>query len=214
MLKTDGHIVVDLGDDVYTQGKPHPMIDPAKRIECMQEAIDDGSTGVILLDIMLGYGSHEDMAGGLLPAIIRLRDKAREEGRKLFFVATVCGTRRDFQGYDKAVETLKEAGVIVCENNKLAVHTAIRAIGLDFEEPVKEIRPKTTARIQKTEASEKLLELLSQKPRVINVGLKSFAEVIEAFGCDVVQYDWAPPAGQRGADKGPEFPEKLPGNGY
>ena len=44
---------------------------------------------------------------------------------------------------------LKEAGVIVCENNKLAVHTAIRAIGLDFEEPVKEIRPKTTARIQK-----------------------------------------------------------------
>ena len=195
MLKTDGHIVVDLGDDVYTQGKPHPMIDPAKRIECMQEAIDDESTGVILLDIMLGYGSHEDMAGALLPAIIRLRDKAREEGRKLFFVATVCGTRRDFQGYDKAVETLKEAGVIVCENNKLAVHTAIRAIGLDFEEPVKEIRPKTTARIQKTEASEKLLELLSQKPRVINVGLKSFAEVIEAFGCDVVQYDWAPPAG-------------------
>lgn len=195
MLKTDGHIVVDLGDDVYTQGKPHPMIDPAKRIECMQEAIDDESTGVILLDIMLGYGSHEDMAGALLPAIIRLRDKAREEGRKLFFVATVCGTRRDFQGYDKAVETLKEAGVIVCENNKLAVHTAIRAIGLDFEEQVKEIRPKTTARIQKTEASEKLLELLSQKPRVINVGLKSFAEVIEAFGCDVVQYDWAPPAG-------------------
>lgn len=195
MLKTDGHIVVDLGDDVYTQGKPHPMIDPAKRIECMQEAIDDESTGVILLDIMLGYGSHEDMAGALLPAIIRLRDKAREEGRKLLFVATVCGTRRDFQGYDKAVETLKEAGVIVCENNKLAVHTAIRAIGLDFEEPVKEIRPKTTARIQKTEASEKLLELLSQKPRVINVGLKSFAEVIEAFGCDVVQYDWAPPAG-------------------
>lgn len=195
MLKTDGHIVVDLGDDVYTQGKPHPMIDPAKRIECMKEAIDDESTGVILLDIMLGYGSHEDMAGALLPAIIRLRDKAREEGRKLFFVATVCGTRRDFQGYDKAVETLKEAGVIVCENNKLAVHTAIRAIGLDFEEPVKEIRPKTTARIQKTEASEKLLELLSQKPRVINVGLKSFAEVIEAFGCDVVQYDWAPPAG-------------------
>ena len=195
MVQTDGHIVVDLGDDVYTQGKPHPMIDPAKRIECMQEAIDDESTGVILLDIMLGYGSHEDMAGALLPAIIRLRDKAREEGRKLFFVATVCGTRRDFQGYDKAVETLKEAGVIVCENNKLAVHTAIRAIGLDFEEPVKEIRPKTTARIQKTEASEKLLELLSQKPRVINVGLKSFAEVIEAFGCDVVQYDWAPPAG-------------------
>lgn len=195
MLKTDGHIVVDLGDDVYTQGKPHPMIDPAKRIECMQDAIDDASTGVILLDIMLGYGSHEDMAGALLPSIIELRDKAKAEGRKLFFVATVCGTRRDFQNYDEAVSKLKEAGVIVCENNKLAVHTAIRAIGLDFEEPVKEIHKKTVANIEKAEASEKLIRLLSQKPKVINIGLKSFAEVVETFGCDVVQYDWMPPAG-------------------
>ena len=195
MLKMDGHIVVDLGDDVYTQGKPHPMIDPAKRIECMQDAIDDASTGVILLDIMLGYGSHEDMAGALLPSIVELRDKAKAEGRKLFFVATVCGTRRDFQSYDEAVSKLKEAGVIVCENNKLAVHTAIRAIGLDFEEPAKEIRKKTVAKIEKTEVSEKLIQLLSQKPKVINIGLKSFAEVVESFGCDVVQYDWMPPAG-------------------
>lgn len=195
MLKTDGHIVVDLGDDVYTQGKPHPMIDPAKRIECMQDAIDDASTGVILLDIMLGYGSHEDMAGALLPSIVELRDKAKAEGRKLFFVATVCGTRRDFQSYDEAVSKLKEAGVIVCENNKLAVHTAIRAIGLDFEEPAKEIRKKTVAKIEKTEVPEKLIQLLSQKPKVINIGLKSFAEVVESFGCDVVQYDWMPPAG-------------------
>ena len=195
MLKTDGHIVVDLGDDVYTQGKPHPMIDPAKRIECMQDAIDDASTGVILLDIMLGYGSHEDMAGALLPSIVELRDKAKAEGRKLFFVATVCGTRRDFQSYDEAVSKLKEAGVIVCENNKLAVHTAICAIGLDFEEPAKEIRKKTVAKIEKTEVSEKLIQLLSQRPKVINIGLKSFAEVVESFGCDVVQYDWMPPAG-------------------
>ena len=195
MLKTGGHIVVDLGDDVYTQGKPHPMIDPAKRIECMQEAIDDASTGVILLDIMLGYGSHEDMAGALLPSIIELRDKAEAEGRKLFFVATVCGTRRDFQDYDEAVGKLKDAGVIVCENNKLAVHTAIRAIGMDFEEPAKEIRPKKVAEIEKAEASEKLIQLLSEKPKIINIGLKSFAQVVESFGCGVVQYDWMPPAG-------------------
>ncbi|MFR2693509.1 MAG: hypothetical protein ACLTBV_24885 [Enterocloster bolteae] len=113
----------------------------------MQDAIDDESTGVILLDIMLGYGSHEDMAGALLPSIIRTeRQGTGQEGRKLFFVATVCGTRRDFQNYDEAVGKLKEAGVIVCENNKLAVHTAIRAIGLDFEEPAKEIRPQDSSR--------------------------------------------------------------------
>jgi succinyl-CoA synthetase alpha subunit len=195
MLQLDGNIVVDLGDDAYTQGKPHPMIDPAKRIECMQEAVDDESTGVILLDIMLGYGSHADMAGALLPTIKELQAKAAAANRKVFFVATVCGTRRDYQGYDEAVNKLAEAGVIVCENNKLACRTAIRAIGRDFAEPEKEIRPKTVVDVEKGVPSEKLMQMLSEKPKIINVGLKSFAEVCEEFGCDVVQYDWMPPAG-------------------
>ena len=195
MLKHGGHIVVDLGDDVYTQGKPHPMIDPAKRIECMQEAIDDKSTGVILFDIMLGYGSHEDMAGALLPTINELKQKAENEGRKLFFIATVCGTRHDYQGYDEAVNKLKNAGVIVCETNKLASQMAIRAIGLDFSEPEKEIRAKQAVDVQITPASDKLLKMLSEKPRIINIGLKSFAEVADEFGCQVVQFDWTPPAG-------------------
>ncbi|MGN1142218.1 MAG: acyl-CoA synthetase FdrA, partial [Oliverpabstia sp.] len=195
MLQLDGNIVVDLGDDAYTQGKPHPMIDPAKRIECMQAAVDDESTGVVLLDIMLGYGSHADMAGSLIPTIKELQAKAEVAGRKVFFIATVCGTRRDYQGYDEAVNKLKEAGVIVCENNKLACRTAIRAIGRDFEEPVKEIRPKKVVKVEKHVPAETLKELLSTKPRIINVGLKSFAEVVESFGCEVVQYDWMPPAG-------------------
>lgn len=195
MLKHGGHIVVDLGDDVYTQGKPHPMIDPAKRIECMQEATDDSSTGVILFDIMLGYGSHEDMAGALLPTINELKQKAENEGRKLFFIATVCGTRHDYQGYDEAVNKLKNAGVIVCETNKLASQMAIRAIGLDFAEPKKEIRAKQSVDVNITPASDKLLKMLSEKPRIINIGLKSFAEVADEFGCEVVQFDWTPPAG-------------------
>lgn len=195
MLQLDGNIVVDLGDDAYTKGKPHPMIDPAKRIECMQSAVDDPSTGVILLDIMLGYGSHPDMAGALLPTITALKEKAQAQGRKVFFVATVCGTRSDYQGYDEAVKKLKDAGVIVCENNKLACRTAIRAIGRDFSEPVKEIRPRQAADCKKGTPSEQLRRLLSQKPKIINVGLKSFAEVCEQFGCEVVQFDWMPPAG-------------------
>lgn len=195
MLQLDGNIVVDLGDDAYTQGKPHPMIDPAKRIECMQEAVDDESTGVVLFDIMLGYGSHADMAGALLPTIVELKEKAEASGRKVFFVGTVCGTKKDMQGYDEAVDKLKQAGVIVCENNKLACRTAIRAIGRDFEEPVKEIRKKEVASCEKQTPSETLLDLLSKKPRIINIGLKSFAEVADQFGCQVVQYDWMPPAG-------------------
>ena len=181
MLQLDGNVVVDLGDDAYTQGKPHPMIDPAKRIECMQEAVDDPSTGVVLLDIMLGYGSHADMAGSLIPTIKELQAKADAAGRKVFFIATVCGTRRDYQGYDEAVNKLKEAGVIVCENNKLACQTAIHAIGRDFEEPEKEIRAKEVVACEKHTPAETLKELLSEKPRIINIGLKSFAEVVEEF---------------------------------
>lgn len=195
MLKTGGHIVVDLGDDVYTQGKPHPMIDPAKRTECMEEAIDDPTTGVILFDVMLGYGSHEDMAGALIPAIRDLQKKAESQDRKVFFVATVCGTRSDFQGYDEEVRKLKDAGVIVCETNMLACRTAIRAIGLDFQVPEKKVVPKKVLDFKKEAPSEKLLAMLSQKPKIINIGLKSFADVVEKFGCEVVQYDWMPPAG-------------------
>lgn len=195
MLKTGGHIVVDLGDDVYTQGKPHPMIDPAKRIECMEEAVDDPTTGVILFDVMLGYGSHPDMAGALIPTIKKLQEKANAQNRKVFFISTVCGTRKDYQGYDEQVNKLKDAGVIVCETNMLACRTAVHAIGLSYDDPAKEIRPKAKGDFVPEKASEKLLAMLSNKPKIINIGLKSFAEVAEEFGCEVVQYDWTPPAG-------------------
>lgn len=195
MLQLDGHVVVDLGDDAYTKGKPHPMIDPAKRIECMESAVDDPSTGAILLDIMLGYGSHEDMAGALIPSINRLRAKAEAAGRKVFFVATVCGTSKDYQGYDKAVNQLRDAGVIVCENNRLACRTAIRAVGLDYADPAKHVQPKALGHAVKHAPSDQLRALLSERPRIINIGLKSFADVAEEFGCEVVQFDWAPPAG-------------------
>lgn len=195
MLKYDGNVVVDLGDDVYTQGTPHPMIDPTKRIQCMREAMEDASTGVVLFDVMLGYGSHDDMAGALIPVIEELRAKAAAEKRTLFFVATVCGTRGDFQGYDKAVTKLKDAGVVVCETNKLACLTAIRMIGRDVKEEGKEIRSKERGSAWTEEAPDSVLRLLSEKPQVINVGLPSFAEVCEAFGCPTVQFDWTPPAG-------------------
>ena len=194
-LNADGNVVIDLGDDVYTQGKPHPMIDPRTRVECMEEAVDDPSTGVILFDVVLGYGSHEDMAGALIPAVKSLQEKAAAQNRKVFFVAEVCGTRNDFQGYDESVAKLKEAGVIVAETNMLAAKTALQAIGYDFIPEQKETRPKQVRECEVSAPSEKLVKMLSNKPKVINIGLKSFAEVTEKFGCDVVQYDWMPPAG-------------------
>ncbi|MEG0228002.1 MAG: DUF1116 domain-containing protein, partial [Lachnospiraceae bacterium] len=72
---------------------------------------------------------------------------------------------------------------------------AIQAIGLDFQEEKKEIRPKQIANIVSNQASDKVLQMLSEKPNVINIGLKSFSDVAKQFGCEVVQYDWMPPAG-------------------
>lgn len=196
MLQIDGNIVIDLGDDAYTKGKPHPMIDPGKRIECMQNAIEDDSTGVILFDVMLGYGSHEDMAGALIPTIQELREKIGKTGKKLFFVATVCGTDKDFQGYDDAVKKLEDAGVRVCEDNKKACILALKIIGKNIKEVKKEIHKRNLPEItDKRPASVELKRLMSEKPKIINIGLKSFFDVVREFGCEAVQYDWTPPAG-------------------
>lgn len=195
MLQLNGNVVVDLGDDAYTQGHPHPMIDPAMRIASMKKALDDESTGVILFDVVLGYGAHEDMVGVMLPAIEEIIAEAESKSRKLFVIATVCGTKRDVQGYDSVVERLKKAGIIVCENNKLACRTAIQAIGYDFTEKEKEVVPVRSVKSEKNKPSEALKKLLSTKPQVINIGLASFADVLQKFNCQVVQYNWMPPAG-------------------
>lgn len=195
MLRLDGHVVVDLGDDVYTQGRPHPMIDPAQRIECMQHAMDDPRVGVILFDIVMGYGSHGDMAGALRPAIEQLQARALAENRRIFFVATVCGTRQDPQDYDLQISTLQDCGVFVCESNEAAVTAALYLIGHEAVRIEKPILPRRSAAASAKPVSAALQRMLAEKPRIVNIGLRSFAQVASEFGCQVVQFDWAPPAG-------------------
>lgn len=195
ILNLEGHEVIDLGDDEYTQGKPHPMIDSTTRIEYMEKAANDKSTGVILFDIVLGYGSHEDMAGELSKGIKSLQKKAKEENRKLYFVTTICGTKKDIQGLENQKKQMEDLGVIVCDSNKLAVEMAMYLIGYKYEELDKEIMPRKITKTSSPNVSEKLKNLIENKPKVINIGLKSFADVLEDFNCEVVQYNWTPPAG-------------------
>ncbi|MGL5734616.1 MAG: acyl-CoA synthetase FdrA, partial [Beijerinckiaceae bacterium] len=63
------HVMVDLGDDEYTRGRPHPMIEPSVRDDVLREALADTSVGVVLIDIVLGYGGHMDPAGHLAGVI-------------------------------------------------------------------------------------------------------------------------------------------------
>src|SRR6185312_14081994 len=81
--------VLDLGDDQYTAGRPHPMIDPAARAARITAAGEDPTVGVVLLDVVLGHGAHPDPAGAVAAAVREARVAAH---RPMTFIASICGT--------------------------------------------------------------------------------------------------------------------------
>ncbi|WP_412518425.1 acyl-CoA synthetase FdrA [Staphylococcus simulans] len=192
--KAGNHEVIDLGDDMYTQGRPHPMIDPGKRIEKLQEAANDESTAVIMLDNVIGYGSHDDMASQLAPAIEDIISEAKANGRDIAVLATVVGTQHDPQSYDQQIKTLEAAGAQICETNDQMVRLAIELTGHKAEQP--ELKEESfEATPVDLSVDDKVLQLINTTPSVINVGLKSFATAIDESGADVVQFNWRPVAG-------------------
>lgn len=194
ILHSHGYDVIDLGDDIYTQGKPHPMIDPEVRIQKIEEYAEDEQTGIILFDVVLGYGAHEDMVGALLPAIEAAQTKAKTAGGDLYFVATVCGTTKDPQNYQDAVDRLKAAGVYVAESNAKAVQLALLLKGVEMSEADKAVEDYTGTTIDVPTVSEQVMELLTTKPRIINVGIQSFNESILQYGGQTEQFNWRPRA--------------------
>lgn len=191
MLQHGEHEVIDLGDDAYTQGRAHPMIDPTFRVEKVKEAIANPKTAVLLLDNVIGYGAHDDMAGVFAPVVEKGKKEAAEQGRAVIAIASVTGTAQDPQVYQDQVDKLEAAGVIVTESNAQATKLAAAIIdSLEGEEAAETIAEKTAV-ANRTKAS----ELISDKPRVINVGLTGFADTVQENGGQVVQYQWAPIAG-------------------
>lgn len=119
---------VDMGDDVFTLGKPHPMIDPALRNPRIVQEAADPTTAVILLDIVLGFGAHEDPAGTTLAGIKQAQKLAQVQGRELVFVGYVLGTDRDPQYMQAQIQQLKSAGVILGKTNAHAARIAAEII--------------------------------------------------------------------------------------
>jgi hypothetical protein len=118
------HTLVDLGDDVFTRGRPHPMIDYRLRTERIVKEAEDPQTAVILLDVLLGYGSHMDPASEFVPAIHRARTAAAAQGRSVAFVGQICGTAADPQDLARQSRALTEAGMLLAESNAQAVRLA------------------------------------------------------------------------------------------
>ena len=116
------HTVLDLGSDVFTRGRPHPMIDHRLRNErILQEAMDP-ETAVILLDIVLGFGSHENPAEDLAVAISEAR-RATTTNEPIF-IGFVCGTKNDPQNLEKQETMMSEVGVLLMESNAQAARLA------------------------------------------------------------------------------------------
>ncbi len=122
------HTIVDLGDDLFTVGRPHPMIDPQIRAERIDAESEDPEVALLLLDLVLGYGSHPDPGGAIVESLKRARAKAAARGGHLPVIASITGTPGDFQGLAVQRHTLEEAGCIVMPSNHQAGMLALRLL--------------------------------------------------------------------------------------
>jgi FdrA protein len=122
------HTLIDMGDDYFTDGRPHPMIDPGLRVDRFKREALDPETAVILLDVVIGYGSHADPAGALVSAISEAKAAAVKAGRYLSVVASVCGTEDDPQNLKEQEKKLRQSGVIVMPSNAQAAVMAAAII--------------------------------------------------------------------------------------
>lgn len=110
--KSIAHTFLDFGDDDFTNGKPHPMIDPTNRIERLLQEARDPEVGVIIMDFVLGFGSHEDPVGIMIDAIKKAKNIAKQDGRELEILGYVLGTDQDTPSMETQVRMLTDAGVI------------------------------------------------------------------------------------------------------
>lgn len=124
--KSRGNTVIDMGDDYFTDGLPHPMIDFRIRADRIVKEAEDEETAVIMMDCVLGFGAHEDPAGELVRAVGKAREKAGD--RNICFLASVCGTGRDSQNRRLQEEKLSAAGVLVYPSNARMAKAAVEIV--------------------------------------------------------------------------------------
>lgn len=109
-IRENAHTFIDYGADEYTDGKPHPMIDPSNRLADFKTVAKDPEVGVILLDFVLGYGAHEDPVGVMVPAIIEAKKAAQQSGRHLEVIGYILGTDLDRQNLAVQLKKLESTG--------------------------------------------------------------------------------------------------------
>ncbi len=114
----DGHVCLDLGEEEYTNGRPHPMIDTEARVAFLREQIKDPSVAAVLLDVVIGDGAHENPASVLAP----VAGEIVKSGAQV--VVYVLGTGNDMQGFEAQRNAFRAAGCIVTETGARAALAA------------------------------------------------------------------------------------------
>jgi FdrA protein len=174
-LASQAHTVLDLGEDDFTVGRLHPMMDNDLRLRRLRQEAADPEVALILLDVVLGEGAHPDPASELAPAIAEVRNKHGVE-----VAAILVGTDEDPQDIAAQREKLAGAGAQVFEDTV----EAVEAIG---------------RRLASAPAGEEFtpvpLDHLTGPLAAINVGVETFYDSLAAQGAQVMQVDWRPPAG-------------------
>ncbi len=148
------------------------MIDQDLRLRLLRQEAADPRVALILLDVVLGEGSHADPAGELGPAIAEARSRRPE----LEVAALVIGTDEDPQDLARQTETLERAGAHVVRTAGELVEHAARHLSVE-EAPAGKPVP------------------LEPAGGVVNVGLESFYDSLVAQGVPAVHVEWKPPAG-------------------
>jgi FdrA protein len=172
-----GHCIIDMGEDEFTQGRLHPMMDYDLRLRRIRQEAADPNVGLILLDVVLGEGSHPDPASELAPVIAEVKAKRPT----LEVVIIMIGTDNDAQGQQSQIARLSDAGARVFHSVDAAVGFVAHAYPSHF----------------KNEYLPIALSSLTASPNgltAINVGLSSFYESLRTQGASVAHVDWRPPA--------------------
>lgn len=178
------HSIVDLGEDEFTVGRLHPMMDNDLRIRRLEQEAEDPEVAMILLDVVLGHGAHPDPASELAPAIKGAIKASRKRKRRLEVVAVVLGTDEDPQDMQLQLEQLKAAGAVTFTVNAEAARYVGRLVNALSSEPE-----------GGDSGTPVELAMLNDPLSALNVGLESFAESLTVQEVPVVHVDWRPPAG-------------------
>ena len=183
-LPGEGNTILDLGDDEFTVGRLHPMIDQDLRLRRLRQEAADPEVGIILLDVVLGDGAHADPAGELAPVIERV---IADRAGSLDVIAIVVGTDEDPQNLAEQIATLRRAGAHVHRTVSEAVEAVWLRVGADLD-GVEGARP-ALATVPVS------LDALQSPLAAVNLGLESFYDSLLAQGAQAVQVEWKPPAG-------------------